>query len=1391
MHLHQLLLVVVFVIGALSVRSSPVDAQAVATSTSTPTATPTSTTTPTPTPTASTGTPTPTLTATMTGTPTPTATATASTPTPTLTATVSTATPTLTATVTATPTVTASTGTPTATATAGTATPTPTATATPTPTVSTATPTLTATPTGTATPKPTLTVTPTTTATTPTATPTPTGTATITAAAAQTTEGRPGYEQIPALGRKLSPARYQNLDYALNETVRKTGAGSVPRGSDGAQSRAGGGESVAVAITVDAGHAQDVLTFLQNNGALVEAPGDGDATLLAYVPVTLLPRLAQQPGVIFVRTEEPGEPAGGPGATAHGANPWHVAGFEGQGLKIGVMDLGFDGYRPFRFGTVLPEPAGVICYASFGSTVQYRTLTECERASDDEDHGTIVTEMAYDVAPQATYYLARVQSAYSQFRHAVDWFIEQDVDVINVSFSLGWDGPGDGTSPYTYSPLRAIDKAVQNGIVVTVAAGNYGPASWFGTFNDPDNDDVLDFVDSDECNFMQGTFSGPGARVEVRWEDDWSGPTTDLDIYVRTVSDGTIMARSEDTQSGRSYQEPTEFISYTAPAGTGSLCLSIEHQSGDVPDWVQMVDIRSFGLERRTFSHSIRNPAETVNAGALTVGMAAHDETDTIRNSSSRGPLPNGTVKPDIVGAAGVRSGTGIDRDEAWGTSFAAPHLAGLAALVKQRYPTYSPSQIAQYLKDHADARDGPDDGDDPDSPNNYWGYGFAQLPSDFTLSGLTVSPVDITGFDSTVSTYHVSVANSVTQVSITPTASDTDATITIGTTTVASGAAHTVSLTADRNVITITVTASDNTATMTYRVIVDRGYSSPWFSATSTTREVAENTATETNVGDPVTATDTDGDTLTYSLGGTDAASFTIVSTSGQLRTKAGVTYDHETQASYAVTVSVHDGKDANGNADTAIDDTIAVTITVPNVDERGMVSLSAEQPRVGTELTATLNDPDGSVTDLTWKWEFSLSKTYWTTISAATTRHYTPTSGYLDFYLRVTASYTDGHGANKRVQKTLDYAVQAAVINEAPAFPSSETGARSVAENTRSGVAIGAPVAATDPNNDTLTYTLSGTDAASFSFVTTSGQLRTKAGVIYDYETQASYAVTVSVHDGKDTNGMPDTAIDDTIAVAVTVTNADEPGMVGLSSQQPQVGTALTATLADPDGAITGLTWTWERSSNQSSWSTIGAATSSNHTPTGTDLEHWLRVTAAYTDGHGAGKRVQETAAEAVRAAPSTNHAPEFANATMDRSIAENVAANTPVGAPVQATDADNDRLAYTLSGADMAAFTVEGATGQLRVGPHTQLDRETRDTYAVTVIATDPSNESASTTVTITVTDVNDPPVAAHDTATTDEDVATVIDVLANDRDPEGQDLNVASLSTPPQRHRDRGD
>ena len=101
----------------------------------------------------------------------------------------------------------------------------------------------------------------------------------------------------------------------------------------------------------------------------------------------------------------------------------------------------------------------------------------------------------------------------------------------------------------------------------------------------------------------------------------------------------------------------------------------------------------------------------------------------------------------------------------------------------------------------------------------------------------------------------------------------------------------------------------------------------------------------------------------------------------------------------------------------------------------------------------------------------------------------------------------------------------------NQAPVFTDGASTTRSVAETTTAGVHIGAPVAATDLDNDPLTYSLGGTDAASFDIVASSGQLQTKLPL--DRETKASYSVTVSVSDGD-----PDTAIDTTTTVTINVT-------------------------------------------------------------------------------------------------------------------------------------------------------------------------------------------------------------------------------------------------------------
>ena len=479
-----------------------------------------------------------------------------------------------------------------------------------------------------------------------------------------------------------------------------------------------------------------------------------------------------------------------------------------------------------------------------------------------------------------------------------------------------------------------------------------------------------------------------------------------------------------------------------------------------------------------------------------------------------------------------------------------------------------------------------------------------------------------------------------------------------------------------------------------------------PEFLTDTTLRNVDENTVAGVNIGEPVAATDPNsGDTLTYSLDAAGAESFDIGASSGQLRTKAAL--DFETPATYGVTVTATDTAGAT--------DTITVTITVNNVDEPGTVTLSSLQPIEGTPLTATLDDPDEVSGIVTWSWESSPNgSSSWTSISGETSASYTPVPAYVGDYLRATASYTDEEGGGKSAQAISANAVELApVVNEAPVFPSN-TGARSVDENTVAGVNLGAPFTATDGDNDTLTYSLDVTSLATFDIVATTGQLQTKAAL--DYETGTiSYTVTVTAVDPSGET--------DTVTVTITVNNVDEAGTVTLSSTQPIEEIRLTATLDDPDVVVSGsVTWSWESSPNGSSWTPISGADTASYTPVPADVDRYLRATASYTDGEGSGKSAQRVSANRVQPAPlPPNEPPEFTPIEPNlHDVDENTVAGADIGPPVTATDPEGDTLTYSLDADGAASFDIVATTGQLRT--KAALDHEITATYGVTVTATD---------------------------------------------------------------------
>ena len=286
-----------------------------------------------------------------------------------------------------------------------------------------------------------------------------------------------------------------------------------------------------------------------------------------------------------------------------------------------------------------------------------------------------------------------------------------------------------------------MDRAADNGIIWVNAAGNEAKSTWFksGSSLTLDSDGLVEFalLDIDNCFVI---YPGSSLTFQLRWDDDWVGATRDLNLWLWDTQIGAFVQGSRNPQSGEAGHVPSELIRalYTG-ANETVVCLVVQQISGSQPDWVQLQDLRGiFEFEHYTKSGSIGNPAESANPGMLAVSAAHWNDVRAIKPNSSRGPTPDGRVKPDIVGAdcgATALSPLNEYNQGFCGTSQASPHVAGLAALVRQRFPDYTPAQVASYLKDNAEQRQSPD-------PNSTWGHGFAKLPPpDGTARPTTPAP--------------------------------------------------------------------------------------------------------------------------------------------------------------------------------------------------------------------------------------------------------------------------------------------------------------------------------------------------------------------------------------------------------------------------------------------------------------------------------------------------------------------------------------------------------------------------------------------------------------------------------------------------------------------------
>ena len=422
-----------------------------------------------------------------------------------------------------------------------------------------------------------------------------------------------------------------------------------------------------------------------------------------------------------------------------------------------------------------------------------------------------------------------------------------------------------------------------------------------------------------------------------------------------------------------------------------------------------------------------------------------------------------------------------------------------------------------------------------------------------------------------------------------------------------------------------------------------------------SITLTVPENTDLTGGVGDALPGFDGDGHSLHYSLSGTDSSDFTVDERSGQMRTT--LVFDFETKSSYSMVAHVRDPWDRGGHFDDDIDDSIGVVIAISNEDDPGVLSISGT-PTNGERLIASLTDQDGNHRDRIWQW-WRETLGFFIPITGETSGSYRLVDDDLDHLIQVTVSYTDDHGTGKFANART---TPVAPRNAPPVFTVSEA-THTLFENLAVGTLLGSPLVATDPEGDTLIYSLGDSlDGSNFVpfIISQNGQIRARKS--FDYEHQNSFSFEAQVRDGLDGAGNDDEAVDHTITVTVTIRNEDEPGEL-LISGRTVIGQQLTASLSDPDGNPRIGRWLWQREHSPGIWITIGQD-ASTYTLVNADLAKQLAVTPYYTDDHGAGKSVTV----AIDGVTRQNAAPQFTVSEATFTVSENLGQGTLVGLPAR---------------------------------------------------------------------------------------------------------------------------
>jgi len=359
------------------------------------------------------------------------------------------------------------------------------------------------------------------------------------------------------------------------------------------------------------------------------------------------------------------------GVEIMGAGDMQALGLEGNGVKIGIIDLGFAGYTSAQSSGDLPTNLTAVDYTGDGI--------------GGLNHGTQVAEIAYDMAPGAEFYLAKVSTTV-QLQQAVNDMVAAGVKVIN--HSVAWFGAAfyDGTGQL----CDITDGAEANGIHWVNAMGNSRNKHYLETFTDADSNREHEFSAGQNYNTISLT-SGSEVTLILNW-DDYPVSRVNYNLYLYNGipgAGGVIVESSENSQSGAG-GTPYESLTYT-PTTTGTYYIVVKKTSTNTANIRFTLFSMGPDLGIKTRASSVTQPADCNSV----FSVGATNLTDGAEYFSSEGPTTDNRNKPEI--SATNRVTTSLSSVFA-GTSAAAPHVAGAAALLLSQNPSLTLTEVRNLL---------------------------------------------------------------------------------------------------------------------------------------------------------------------------------------------------------------------------------------------------------------------------------------------------------------------------------------------------------------------------------------------------------------------------------------------------------------------------------------------------------------------------------------------------------------------------------------------------------------------------------------------------------------------------------------------------------------------